>query len=73
MGVRYTARRMGGFSNVAGWIFGVVLAVLAFTVARSTYRVNDAIAVDLNTKFVHEQDPGVVPWRAITLKETLEQ
>ena len=71
MGVRYTARRMGGFSNVAGWIFGIVLAVLAFTVARSTYRVNDAIAVDLNTKFTHELD--VYPWRAITLKETLEE
>ena len=38
MGVRYTARRMGGFSNVAGWIFGIVLAVLSFTVAKSTYR-----------------------------------
>jgi len=71
MGVRYTARRMGGFSNVAGWIFGIVLAVLAFTVARSTYRVNDAIAVDLNTKFMHEE--YVDPWRAITLKETLEE
>lgn len=71
MGVRYTARRMGGFSNVAGWIFGIVLAVLAFTVARSTYRVNDAIAVDLNTKFTHEE--YVDPWRAITLKETLEE
>ena len=71
MGVRYTARRMGGFSNVAGWIFGIVLAVLSFTVAKSTYRVNDAIAVDLNTRFVHEY--GVDPWRAITLKETLEQ
>ena len=71
MGVRYTARRMGGFSNVAGWIFGIVLAVLAFTVARSTYRVNDAIAVDLNTKFTH--DYGVDPWRAITFKETLEE
>merc|ERR1711871_1401015 len=71
MGVRPTARRMGGFSNVAGWIFGIVLAVLAFTVARSTYRVNDAIAVDLNTKFTHE--PDVDPWRAITLKETLEE
>ena len=34
--------------------FCIVLAVLAFTVARSTYRVNDAIVVDLNTKFTHE-------------------
>ena len=71
MGVRYTARRMGGFANVAGWIFGIVLAVLAFTVAKSTYKVSDAIAVDLNTVFVHEY--GVDPWRAITLKETLDQ
>ena len=54
---------MGGavYGEKNGWFFkrrrmdfGIVLAVLAFTVARSTYRVNDAIAVDLNTKFTHE-------------------
>ena len=51
MGLKYTVKRVGSGVNFAGCIFGFFLLVLCAIVARTTYRVPDAVSLDVEVDF----------------------
>ena len=70
MGLKYTGTRVGYTTGTAGVIFGLMLFVLCYVVAKSTYNVPDAVSMKFDVGFTH--DPGVYePENAATLFRTL--
>jgi hypothetical protein len=55
MGLKYTLKRVGAGANFAGVIFGMFLLVLCAVVARTTYFVPDAVTVDVEVTFKHDE------------------
>ena len=51
MGLKYTVKRVGSGVNFAGCIFGFFLLALCAIVARTTYRVPDAVSLDVEVDF----------------------
>ena len=70
MGLKYTLRRVGAGANFAGVIFGMFLLVLCAVVARTTYFVPDAVTVDVEVTFTH--DEGAPSHGATTFEEMLK-
>ena len=72
MGLKYTVKRVGSGVNFAGCIFGFFLLALCAIVARTTYRVPDAVSLDVEVDFPygdHRQSDAMLEFDR-TLHET---